>query len=59
MRVQVFSDLHLDHAPGFRPTPADDVEVAIVAGDVGHSPDVLGRLVGWPVPIIFVPGNHE
>ncbi len=59
MRVQVFSDLHLDFAGSFLPTPAEDAELLIVPGDVGHSPDALARLAGWPVPVVFVPGNHE
>ena len=59
VRVQVFSDLHLDFAGSFLPTPADDAELLIVPGDVGHSPDALFRLAGWPVPVLFVPGNHE
>ncbi len=59
VRAQVFSDLHLDFAGGFRPTPINDVDLTIVAGDIGHSPDMLTRLAGWPSPIIFVPGNHE
>ncbi len=59
MRAQVFSDLHLDFAGSFRPTPAPGATLAIVAGDVGHSPDSLRLLSGWPVPVVFVPGNHE
>jgi Calcineurin-like phosphoesterase len=59
MRAQVFSDLHLDHAGGFTPKPAADADLLIVPGDIGHSPDALTRLAGWPVPVIFVPGNHE
>ena len=59
VRAQVFSDLHLDFAGSFLPTPADGADLLIVPGDVGHSPDTLARLAGWPVPVIFVPGNHE
>jgi hypothetical protein len=59
VRAQVFSDLHLDFAEGFRPTAVPGVDLAIVAGDVGHSPDILGHLANWPAPILFVPGNHE
>lgn len=59
MRVQVFSDLHLDFAESFLPTPAPDAVMAIVPGDVGHSPAALDHLRGWPVPVVFVPGNHE
>ncbi len=31
----------------------------MVAGDVGHSPEALLQLAGWPVPVLYVPGNHE
>ena len=59
MRAQVFSDLHLEFAPEFVPTPLEAAEIAIVPGDLGHSPSVLRRLKGWPVPVFYVPGNHE
>jgi Calcineurin-like phosphoesterase len=59
VRVQIFSDLHLDHAGGFVPTAAEDAELLIVPGDLGHSPDSLEVLANWPVPVVFIPGNHE
>lgn len=59
MRLQVLSDLHLEFAGGFSPAPAPGADLAVVSGDVGHSPDILFRLAGWPIPIIYVPGNHE
>jgi Calcineurin-like phosphoesterase len=59
MRVQVFSDLHLEFAPSFFPTAAPTAEIAVVPGDLGHSPSVLRRFAGWPVPVLYVPGNHE
>ena len=59
MRAQVFSDLHLEFASGYFPKPAPLAEIAIVPGDLGHSPAILRRFAGWPVPLLFVPGNHE
>ena len=59
MRLHVLSDLHLEHAGSYAPRPAQDADVTVIPGDLGHSPDVLHRLAGWPTPIIFVPGNHE
>ena len=59
MRVQVFSDLHLEFAPDFFPEPEPTAQLAVVPGDLGHSPSVLRRFKGWPVPVLYVPGNHE
>jgi len=57
--MQVLSDLHLEFADGFRPLPAEGAELLVVAGDIGHSPEALLQLAGWPVPVLYVPGNHE
>jgi Icc-related predicted phosphoesterase len=59
MKIQLFSDLHLEFVPGYAPQPAAGADITVVAGDLGHSPDVLERLAGWPTPVLFVPGNHE
>jgi DNA repair exonuclease SbcCD nuclease subunit len=59
VRAQIFSDLHLDFAGGYVPTPAPDADLLITAGDLGHSPDALRVLTDWPVPVIAIPGNHE
>ncbi len=74
MKIQLLSDLHLESHPGFEPTPAADADVLVLAGDIGSYQDGsalstrgdqdfgLGRfspLRGWPVPVLFVPGNHE
>jgi hypothetical protein len=59
VRVQLLSDLHVEHARSFVPEPAPDATMLVLAGDVGHSPAALDRFGGWPVPILFVPGNHE
>lgn len=59
VHVQVFSDLHLDFAKDFVPDAAPQAELLIVPGDLGHSPDALDALADWPVPVVFVPGNHE
>ena len=74
MKIQLLSDLHLEANPGFVPTPAADADLLVLAGDVGSyqrlkdgsvmpEPDWgLQRFSprgGWPVPVLFVPGNHE
>ncbi len=59
MQIHVLSDLHLEFVPGYSPEPVPTADITVVAGDLGHSPDILERLADWPTPVIFVPGNHE
>lgn len=72
LRIQLLSDLHLEANPGWRPQPAPQADVLVLAGDIGSyqrdrhgvvrmaEPDWgLGRFAGWPAPVLFVPGNHE
>jgi hypothetical protein len=74
MKIQLLSDLHLETHPHLRSPPAPQADVLVLAGDIGSyqrgsalldqaDPDFgLGRfspLRGWPVPVLFVPGNHE
>ena len=65
------SDLHLEGNPHFVPRPAPGADLLVLAGDVGSyqrgsqlqdSDFGLGRFSprqGWPVPVLYVPGNHE
>jgi hypothetical protein len=71
MKIQLLSDLHLEAHPHFVPTPAPEADVLVLAGDVGSyqggsqlmdADFGLARFSprhGWPVPVLFVPGNHE
>ena len=71
MKVQLLSDLHLEVHPHFVPVPAHGAELLVLAGDIGSyqkgsllRDDDFGLtrfspLYGWPVPVLFVPGNHE
>jgi predicted phosphodiesterase len=73
MRLQLLSDLHLEHDPTFHAEAAPDVDVLVLAGDIGsyqagsrlQEDDFgLGRFsplrpgAHWPV-VLYVPGNHE
>jgi hypothetical protein len=72
VKIQLFSDLHLETQPGFVATPAPGAELLVLPGDVG-SYQRNSRLPGndfglerfspalgnWPVPVLYVPGNHE
>jgi hypothetical protein len=71
VKIQLMSDLHLEGNPHFVPRPAPGAELLVLAGDIGsyqrgsrlHDSDFgLARFSprhGWPVPVLYVPGNHE
>lgn len=71
MKIQLLSDLHLEVHPDFVPVAAPDADLLVLAGDIGSyqngsqlkdSDFGLARFsprLGWPVPVLFVPGNHE
>src|SRR4051794_10937772 len=65
------SDLHLEVHPDYHPKPAAGADMLVLAGDIG-SYQTGSRLAGndfglerfsprkgWPVPVLYVPGNHE
>ena len=58
MKLQLLSDLHLE-TEVFDPRPAPGAELLVLAGDIDATWAGLRRFAGWPVPVIFVPGNHE
>jgi len=65
------SDLHLEVHPHYRPRPAPDADLLVLAGDIGSyqaGSQLAGEdfglerfspRLGWPVPVLYVPGNHE
>jgi hypothetical protein len=58
VKLQLLSDLHLETEP-FEPEPADGAELLVLAGDIDASWAGFERFAGWPVPVVFVAGNHE
>ncbi|MDP1654930.1 MAG: metallophosphoesterase [Hylemonella sp.] len=64
MKIQLASDLHLELLEAVLPgdklvSPAPDVDLLVLAGDI-HKPERVIDLFGdWPVPVLFVAGNHE
>ncbi|MET0962748.1 MAG: metallophosphoesterase [Noviherbaspirillum sp.] len=73
MRIQLISDLHLEDYPDFVPAAAPEVDVLVLAGDIGsYQPGslltddefALGRFsprragAKWP-RVLYTPGNHE
>ena len=58
MRLQILSDLHLE-SETFDAEAAPGAELLVLAGDIDRSWEGLRQFAGWPVPVVFVPGNHE
>ena len=58
MRIQLLSDLHMETEP-FDPQPAPDAELLVLAGDIDATWAGLDKFKNWPVPVLFVAGNHE
>jgi len=64
MKIQIASDLHLDllqdRFPGYRAIePAPDADVLVIAGDIHHQAGAIESFADWPVPVVYVHGNHE
>ena len=58
MRLQLLSDLHLE-TEVFEPTPAPGAELLVLAGDIDSGWTAFQRFHHWPVPVLFIAGNHE
>jgi len=58
LKLQILSDLHLE-TEDFTPQPAPGADLLILAGDIDARWQALSAFADWPVPVIFVPGNHE
>ena len=64
MKIQLASDLHLEFLerrfPGERiiePEPSADI--LVLAGDIHNGTKAVATFADWPVPILYVAGNHE
>ncbi|MFZ4550681.1 MAG: metallophosphoesterase [Aquabacterium sp.] len=58
MNIQILSDLHLE-TEDFEPQAAPDADLLVIAGDVDSTWEGLSLFANWPVPVLYVPGNHE
>jgi predicted phosphodiesterase len=58
MKLQLLSDLHLE-SEDFDPQPTPGAELLVLAGDIDAGWGGFERFAHWPVPVIFVAGNHE
>jgi predicted phosphodiesterase len=64
MQIQLASDLHLEHLARHFPgetliRPAHQADVLVLAGDVSRAADAISLFGNWPVPVLYVMGNHE
>jgi Icc-related predicted phosphoesterase len=63
MRIQIASDLHLESLrrrfPDYRALDVTDADVLVLAGDIATGSDAVDVFADWPVPVIYVHGNHE
>jgi predicted phosphodiesterase len=73
MRIQLFSDLHLERYPDFTPRILEDTDVVVLAGDIGSYQSSsrlqgedfgLARFSPWRdgaprARVLYIPGNHE
>jgi predicted phosphodiesterase len=64
MKIQLASDLHLEHLARRFPSEtliraARDADVLVLAGDIAHASDAIALFGSWPVPVLYVLGNHE
>jgi Calcineurin-like phosphoesterase len=58
LKLQLLSDLHLE-TEDFDPIPAPGAELLVLAGDIDATWATFERFANWPVPVLFVAGNHE
>lgn len=57
MKINVLSDLHLNHEG--LPRPANDADVIVLAGDIARPQQAIEWAKGIGRPVVYVPGNHE
>jgi hypothetical protein len=58
MKIQLLSDLHLE-TETYEPAPAPGAELLVLGGDIDATWQAFDAFRGWPVPILYVAGNHE
>lgn len=64
MRIQIASDLHLEFLEQRFPNeirlqPVKDADLLILAGDISNGSMAIRHFKDWPVPVVYVIGNHE
>ena len=64
MKIQLASDLHLEFLARNFPTetlikPEPGADLLVLAGDVDNGIRAIELFKDWPVPVLYVAGNHE
>ena len=63
MKIQLASDLHLERMtprfPAYRAIEPTDADLLIIAGDIHNGDAAIAAFADWPVPVLYVHGNHE
>lgn len=64
MRIQLASDLHLEHISRYFRLeklirPAHEADLLVLAGDIARASEAIDLFAKWPVPVLYVMGNHE
>ena len=64
MKIQLASDLHLEflgqRAQQVRMIePAPEADLLVLAGDIHRGTQAVEVFADWPVPVLFLAGNHE
>lgn len=64
MKIQIASDLHLQFLQRAFPgelliSPHPDADLLVLAGDIAVGAKAVELFADWPVPVLYVAGNHE
>jgi predicted phosphodiesterase len=64
LKIQLASDLHLEMLerkfPGARIVdPVEGADVLVLAGDIHEGTKAVDVFGDWPVPVLYLAGNHE
>jgi predicted phosphodiesterase len=64
MKIQIASDLHLEFLQSLFPgerliSPAHGADILVLAGDIANATEAIELFKDWPVPVLYVAGNHE
>lgn len=57
MRINYFSDIHLEFGPSEK--PVTNADIIIAAGDIGVYDQAIEWLISLKKPVIYIAGNHE
>lgn len=64
MKIQLASDLHLEFLERNFPqellmSSATGADLLVLAGDIHQSTKAVALFADWPVPVVYLAGNHE